>query len=111
MKDLTSISISAALDKLEKSSVQKSFELLGYDYMVTDDFKPLLIEVNSNPCLEYSCPMLSKMIPDVINDMFQLSVDQLVPPPPEGSRTKNCEAVVTSILEENNQFEELKLDR
>ncbi len=111
MKDLTSISISAALDKLEKSSVQKSFELLGYDYMVTDDFKPLLIEVNSNPCLEYSCPMLSRMIPDVINDMFQLSVDQLVPPPPEGSRTKNCEAVVTSILEENNQFEELKLDR
>ena len=102
---------SATLDKLEKSSVKKSFELLGYDYMVSDDFQPLLIEVNSNPCLEFSCPMLSRMIPDVINDMFKLSVDNLLPPPPEGSRTKNCEAIVASILSEGNRFEELKIDR
>ena len=111
MKELTSISISATLDKLENSSVKKSFELLGYDYMVSDDFQPLLIEVNSNPCLEFSCPMLSRMIPDVINDMFKLSVDNLLPPPPEGSRTKNCEAIVASILSEGNRFEELKIDR
>lgn len=111
MKELTSISISAALDKLEKSSVNKSFELLGYDYMVSDDFQPLLIEVNSNPCLEFSCPLLSRMIPDVISDTFKLSVDQLLPPPPEGSRTKNCEAVVAGILSEKNLFEELKIDR
>ena len=58
IKELTSISLSAALAKLEKTSVNKSFELLGYDYMVTDDFRPLLIEVNSNPCLELSCPCL-----------------------------------------------------
>jgi hypothetical protein len=111
IKELTSISLSAALGKLEKTSVDKSFEILGYDYMVTDDFRPLLIEVNSNPCLEYSCPMLARMIPDVIHNMFKVSVDVLLPPPPQGSRTKNCEAAVAGIEGEKNLFEELPIFR
>ena len=111
IKELTSISLSAALVKLEKTCVKKSFELLGYDYMVTDDFRPLLIEVNSNPCLELSCPLLGRIIPVVVNNVFKVSVDKLLPPPPDGSRTRNCEAAVQSIDKELDQFEELPIYR
>ena len=36
-----------------------SFEIFGYDFMVDEDFKVYLIEVNTNPCLETAgCPLL-----------------------------------------------------
>ena len=111
IKELTSISLSAALAKLEKTCVNKSFELLGYDYMVTDDFRPLLIEVNSNPCLELSCPLLGHMIPLVVNNAFKVSVDKLLPPPPPGCRTKNCESSVQAVENESDLFEELPIYR
>ena len=35
------------------------FELFGYDFMIDEDLKVYLIEVNTNPCLETaSCPLL-----------------------------------------------------
>jgi len=111
IKRLTALSISAGLAKLEKSKVTKSFELLGYDYMITNDFKPLLIEVNSNPCLEFSCPLLSRLILELINATFQTSIDVLCPPPAEGRRTKSCEEVCQQIAGAPNKFEELTLMR
>ena len=33
-------------------------KLYGLDFMITENLKPLLIEVNLNPCLELSCALL-----------------------------------------------------
>jgi hypothetical protein len=52
-------------EKLGQSDVKNTFELLGYDYMVTDQFEPKLIEINSNPCLEFACPLLKEIITSV----------------------------------------------
>lgn len=45
--------------------------MFGYDFMVDENFKLYLIEVNTNPCLEISCPLLARIIPEVIDNCFR----------------------------------------
>ena len=49
--------------------------------MLDENFKVYLIEVNTNPCLETTCPILHKIITDVVDSGFRLSLDPLFPPP------------------------------
>lgn len=48
-----------------------SFELFGYDFMITDDFNVYLIEVNTNPWLETPCSLLTTIISSVIDNSFR----------------------------------------
>ena len=43
-----------------------NFEILGYDFMIDENLKPWLIEINTNPCLEESSPLLKDIIPRMI---------------------------------------------
>lgn len=44
--------------------------------MMSDDLKPLLIEVNTNPCLETeSSPLLSRLISQIVDQTFKVTVD------------------------------------
>ena len=65
-----------------------SFELLGYDFMIDQQLKVWLIEVNTNPCLELSCGYLSKLIPAVLENTFKLTIDQIFCPSPEAKKFK-----------------------
>jgi tubulin--tyrosine ligase/tubulin polyglutamylase TTLL9 len=56
-----------------------SFEIFGYDFMITATGHVYLIEVNSNPCLELSSRLLKDLIPKMIDDAFALTVDVLFP--------------------------------
>ncbi len=40
--------------------------------MIDEDFKVYLIEVNTNPCLELSSTLLSRVIPNMIENVFKL---------------------------------------
>jgi len=51
------------------------FELFGYDFMIDEDLKVYLIEVNTNPCLETPCALLQRLIPQVLDQTFKLAVD------------------------------------
>lgn len=57
-----------------------SFELFGLDFLVDSTFVPWLLEVNTNPCLEQSCPLLQKLIPYVVENVLRLGVDSIFPP-------------------------------
>lgn len=39
--------------------------------MVDANYNVWLIEINTNPCLETTCPVLSKIIPKFIENTFQ----------------------------------------
>jgi hypothetical protein len=58
-----------------------SFEIFGFDFMIDEDFAVYLIEANTNPCLELSCPLLTRLIPSMLESAFRIAVDPLLPPP------------------------------
>jgi hypothetical protein len=49
--------------------------------MIDQNYKPWLIEVNSNPCIETSSSVLTKLIPNVIDNAFRIALDPFFPPP------------------------------
>ena len=48
--------------------------------MIDEDFNLLLIEVNTNPCLEICCPLLARIIPNLLESAFRVAIDPLFPP-------------------------------
>ena len=51
------------------------FELFGYDFILDEDFNVWLIEINTNPCLEESSALLKRLLPRMIEDLLQITVD------------------------------------
>jgi Tubulin-tyrosine ligase family len=76
---LITISFKSVQNKLNPRSRQHCFELFGYDFIIDSDIKPWLIEVNTNPCLELSSPLLAQLIPKMIEEAFNLTVDKIFP--------------------------------
>lgn len=56
--------------------------------MLDDDFKLNLIEVNTNPCLEISCPLLARIIPEVLDNVFRVVLDPIFHQPEQGHNRK-----------------------
>lgn len=71
MKFIATEAVKSTYGILDNTRREHNFELLGLDFMIDDDYKPCLIEVNTNPCLELSCPLLSKLIPEVIENTMR----------------------------------------
>jgi hypothetical protein len=64
------------------------YELFGLDFMIDENFKVWLIEANTNPCLEMSCTLLTRLISNMIDNVISIAVDPLFPPP-EGRRKQH----------------------
>lgn len=52
-------------------------QLFGLDFMIDDNFKLWLIEANTNPCLELSCPLLSRIIPTMVENLFRYRINNI----------------------------------
>jgi tubulin polyglutamylase TTLL1 len=105
--NLCAITIAAAAENLQKTIINNSFELLGYDYMIDYQFKPTLIEINSNPCLEFVCPLLVDIISSLIENVVRVTLDTQLPPPPNDFRTPNCRLSVSEIEGQENKFTQI----
>ena len=50
--------------------------MFGYDFMIDEDLNVILIEVNTNPCLDTTpCPLLNRLITQVLDQTFKIAVD------------------------------------
>ncbi|KRX06925.1 hypothetical protein PPERSA_07088 [Pseudocohnilembus persalinus] len=101
MKKISIDTIKAVFTKLEPSKKQFSFELFGLDYMICDKHKVWLIEVNENPCLVASGALLSRMMPQLVEQVFRIAVDPIFPPP---TWPKNKKQQIFENMHENNKF-------
>ncbi|XP_044266820.1 tubulin glycylase 3B-like isoform X2 [Tribolium madens] len=54
---------------------RNSFELYGADFILTEDFQPWLLEINSNPALFASTPVTARMCPKVLEDVVKVVID------------------------------------
>eukprot|EP00826_Nyctotherus_ovalis_P065254 TRINITY_DN9586_c0_g3_i1.p1 TRINITY_DN9586_c0_g3~~TRINITY_DN9586_c0_g3_i1.p1 ORF type:complete len:143 (-),score=30.20 TRINITY_DN9586_c0_g3_i1:110-538(-) len=79
MKDMVKVSMESVKRKLNADYRKYCFELFGYDFIIDENFKTWLIEVNTNPCLEESSRLLQILLPRLIDDMLKLTVDAVFP--------------------------------
>ena len=77
MKYLVEISMKAVGKKLLKTSPVLSFEIFGYDFIIDNDFQPWILEINNNPGLVISSPVIQKIIPRMLDDAFRLTIDTI----------------------------------
>jgi tubulin polyglutamylase TTLL1/tubulin monoglycylase TTLL3/8 len=74
MREIALDSLRATYHLLDRTRRHHNFELLGLDFMIDDAYRPFLIEVNTNPCLELSCPLLEAIIPPLVENTLRYSL-------------------------------------
>ena len=67
----------AKIGKMNFMNVKNCFEIFGYDFILDQNYKPYLLEVNSNPGLEISSPLINQLLPRMIDDAFKLTIDEI----------------------------------
>jgi tubulin polyglutamylase TTLL1/tubulin monoglycylase TTLL3/8 len=88
MNKITTDIFRAVYTKLDPKRRLHCMEVFGLDFMIDDEFKPYLIEVNTNPCLELASPLLSRFIPTMIENALKISLDPIFLPPESFSLKK-----------------------
>nr|XP_019567704.1 PREDICTED: inactive polyglycylase TTLL10 isoform X1 [Rhinolophus sinicus] len=51
------------------------FDLIGCDFLIDEDFKVWLLEMNSNPALHTNCEVLKEVIPAVVVETLDLALE------------------------------------
>ncbi|KAM7404359.1 hypothetical protein PAMP_011712 [Pampus punctatissimus] len=51
------------------------FDLIGCDFMVDEDFKVWLLEMNCNPALHTNCEVLKEVIPSTVTETLDLTLE------------------------------------
>lgn len=80
MKDLVIDSFLSVRRSINANRRQKCFEVFGFDFLIDEDFRTWLIEINTNPYLGTPSPDLEIIVPQMINDVLKLTVDTHFPP-------------------------------
>ena len=88
LRELVANTVRAVSSSLNPSRYEHCFELFGYDFMLDEDLRLLLLEVNSNPCLEIFNLEMGSTLQQLVDDIFVLTVDKAFPPPSGKSYTK-----------------------
>lgn len=76
MKDLVIDCVLAGRNYLNPHRRRNCFELLGFDFMVDEDFRTWLIEVNTNPYLGIPNKFVEGLMPKMLNDLLEITVDK-----------------------------------
>ena len=66
--------------QLNPNKRKHCFELFGYDFLIDEDFRVWLIEVNTNPYFGIANDYIADLLPKMIDDMTRIVVDPYFPP-------------------------------
>ena len=77
MKNMILISMNSVKNKLMRTNNVLCFEIFGYDFIIDKNFKPYILEINNNPGLGISSPLIEKIIPRMLDDAFRLTIDKV----------------------------------
>ena len=78
--EIIKLSMLSVKDIINQNERKFCFEIFGYDFMFDSELNPFLIEVNTNPGLEISSPLISSLVPRMIDDSLRLTVDEIFVP-------------------------------
>lgn len=81
MKKMGTDAARSVYTKISPKNQLHNFEIFGLDFMIDKNFRPWLIEINTNPCLDCVCPLLDRIIPYMVEQSFKLTLDVVYPPP------------------------------
>lgn len=65
---------------------KNSFEFLGYDFMVDENLKVWLIEINSSPSMDLSTHVTNRLVKLVLNDLPKVILDY-----PKAKKKSQCD--------------------
>ena len=89
---MTTDAFRAVWGKIDPNRRVNSFEVYGFDFMLDDDFKVYLIEVNNNPSLSIqSSSHLSTVIPAMLQNAMRIVLDPLFPTQEQNFVLKNTQ--------------------
>ncbi len=77
ISEIIILTFNSVRKKINPIGQKGCFEIFGYDFMFDIDLNPFLIEINTNPGLEISSPLISKLVPRMIDDAFRLTIDKI----------------------------------
>lgn len=78
--EIIKISMKSVKESININERKFCFEIFGYDFMFDCEINPFLIEVNTNPGLEISSPLISELVPRMIDDSLRLTIDEIFEP-------------------------------
>ena len=64
-------------NKINKNERKYCFEIFGYDFLIDEKTNVWLIEINTNPCIEESSPLLKQYLYRMIDDSLNLTLDKI----------------------------------
>lgn len=80
------------------------FELFGYDFLVDEDLRIWLLEVNTNPYLGVANDFIKDLLPQMIDDMMNIVIDPLFPPKNKSERTHGSNLILIKLKINNYLF-------
>ncbi|CAD7951915.1 unnamed protein product [Amoebophrya sp. A25] len=94
MSKIVKMSLLAVQDGIEHR--KNSMELFGYDFMLDEDLKVWLIEVNSSPAMDYSTPVTTPLVKKVMEDLAKVVVDLPNSSPTTGTSSPEQDSASTT---------------
>ena len=88
---------------------KKCFEIFGYDFILDINCQPFLLEINTNPGLEESSPLIKMLVPRMIDDALRLTIDKAFDNNDGNGKKKNSSKFhVDGYSDEENMWMKIK---
>ena len=80
IKDIVIDSFCAVKSLVNPNNRKNHFEFFGYDFMIDEDFRVWLIEINTNPYIGTPNEYMQNLVPAMIDEMLGIVLDPFYPP-------------------------------